>query len=102
VPHRIRIWGLWSHKAGSDAPAGSPMPADAAGLGHRDDPAAYERDRARDLALVELGYIVVRVTYRRVMDDWPSLERALLAIIRRNEHRWQSSHRSAEIAVSLR
>jgi very-short-patch-repair endonuclease len=68
---------------------------------HHDDPAAYERDRARDLALVELGYIVVRVTYRRVMDDCSSVERALLAVIRRNEHRWQSSHRSAGIAVSL-
>ena len=68
---------------------------------HHDNPQAYERDRARDLALVELGYIVVRVTHRRVMQDWPSVERALLAIVRRQEHRWQPIHRAAGLAVTL-
>lgn len=68
---------------------------------HHDNPDAYERDRARDLALLERGYLVARVTYRRVMNDWPSVERALLTVIRRGEHRWQSSHRSAGIAVTL-
>lgn len=67
---------------------------------HHDNPAAYERDRARDLALIERGYLVVRVTYQRVMTDWPAVERALLAIVRRREHRWQSIHRSAGIAVA--
>ncbi|MGO4691860.1 endonuclease domain-containing protein [Glaciibacter sp. 2TAF33] len=66
---------------------------------HHANPNAYERDRARDLALVERGYIVVRVTYRRVMEDWPAVERALLAVVRRQEHRWQSVHRSAGIAI---
>jgi very-short-patch-repair endonuclease len=66
---------------------------------HHDNPAAYERDRARDLALIERGYVVVRVTYKRVMYDWPAVERALLAIVRRQEHRWQSIHRSAGIAI---
>lgn len=68
---------------------------------HHDSPDAYERDRARDLALVGLGYIVVRVTHRRVMQDWASIERALLAIVRRQEHRWQPVHRSAGLAVRL-
>ncbi|TFD83384.1 DUF559 domain-containing protein [Cryobacterium psychrotolerans] len=68
---------------------------------HHDNPQAYERDRARDLALVELGYIVVRVTHRRVMQDWASVERALLAIVRRQEHRWQPLHRAAGLAVTL-
>jgi very-short-patch-repair endonuclease len=67
---------------------------------HHDNPTAYERDRARDLALIERGYIVVRVTYRRVMTDWAAVERALLAIVRRREHRWQPVHRSAGIAVA--
>ncbi|WP_157509484.1 DUF559 domain-containing protein [Glaciibacter superstes] len=66
---------------------------------HHDNPTAYERDRARDLALIERGYVVVRVTYRRVMTDWPAVERALLAIVRRHEHRWQSVHRAAGVAV---
>lgn len=68
---------------------------------HHENPAAYERDRARDLALAELGYIVVRVTFRRVMEDWASVERALLAIVRRQEHRWQPVHRAAGIAITL-
>lgn len=68
---------------------------------HHDNPDAYERDRARDLALVQPGYIVVRVTHRRVMQDWTSVERALLAIVRRQEHRWQPVHRVAGIAVTL-
>jgi very-short-patch-repair endonuclease len=67
---------------------------------HHDNPAAYERDRARDLALVERGYLVVRVTYKRVMEDRPAVERALLAVVRRQEHRWQSIHRSAGIAAA--
>ncbi|WP_158603955.1 endonuclease domain-containing protein [Cryobacterium tepidiphilum] len=68
---------------------------------HHDKPQAYERDRARDLALVEQGYLVVRVTYRRVMNDWPSIERALLTIVRRQEHRWQPVHRRAGLATFL-
>jgi very-short-patch-repair endonuclease len=66
---------------------------------HHADPTAYERDRARDLALVERGYLVVRVTYRSVMQDWPAIERAVLAIVRRNEHRWQPIHRTAGLAT---
>lgn len=68
---------------------------------HHDNPEAYERDRARDLALMERGYLVARVTYRRVMSDWPSVEKALLSVIRRGEHHWQSCHRSAGIALTL-
>jgi very-short-patch-repair endonuclease len=68
---------------------------------HHENPDAYERDRARDLALVELGFIVVRVTHRRIMRDWASVERALMAIVRRREHRWQAVHRAAGIAVTL-
>ena len=47
---------------------------------------AYENDRARDLALNELDYLVIRPTYRRVMFDWPSAERAIMAIVGRGDH----------------
>lgn len=67
---------------------------------HHTDPAAYERDRARDLALFERGYLVIRVTYRSVMQDWPAIERAILTIVRRNEHRWQPMHRAAGLTAS--
>jgi very-short-patch-repair endonuclease len=68
---------------------------------HHDNPQAYERDRARDLALVAMGYVVIRVSYRKVMYDWASVEDAILAVVRRNEHKWQTVHRSAGIAVSM-
>jgi very-short-patch-repair endonuclease len=62
---------------------------------HHTDSAAYERDRARDLALIERGSLVIRVTYRSVMKQWPAIERAILTIVRRKEHRWQPVHRAA-------
>lgn len=71
------------------------------GRAHHDNPWAYEKDRARDLALVALGYVVIRVTYRRVLYDWQSVEAAILAIVRRGEHKWQPRHRSAGVAVTL-
>ena len=56
---------------------------------HHTDHDAYERDRARDLELVRRGYLVVRVTYLQVMTGWANVERAILEITRRGEHRWQ-------------
>ena len=34
------------------------------------------------------GYLVVRLTYRMVMRDWERVERGMLALIDRGEHRW--------------
>ena len=49
---------------------------------------AFERDRGRDLALVEQGRLVIRVSQRQVLDEWPRIERAILAIVRSRRHRW--------------
>jgi very-short-patch-repair endonuclease len=51
------------------------------GRTYHEDPAAFEEDRRRDAELVARGYIVVRLSYRRVMDDWPWCERMVLAAI---------------------
>lgn len=48
---------------------------------------AFERDRARDRALIERGYLVIRVTQSQVLGDWPRFERTLLALVRSNRHR---------------
>ncbi|HEU0205398.1 MAG TPA: DUF559 domain-containing protein [Pseudolysinimonas sp.] len=48
--------------------------------------AGYEEDRRRDLALVSLGYLVVRVAYRQVIENWREVEHQLLTIIRQREH----------------
>jgi very-short-patch-repair endonuclease len=55
-------------------------------------PAAFEKDRRRDLDLAVLGYLVVRVTYARVIDEWAGFEADLLTLIRRREHRWRARH----------
>ena len=46
----------------------------------------YRRDRERDLELVRLGYIVVRLTYDQVMYGWDVVEKKILELIGRREH----------------
>lgn len=59
--------------------------------------AAFEEDRLRDLRLTVLGYLVVRVTYSRVIGDWAGVEQQLLALIRRDEHLWRSGSLAANV-----
>ncbi|WP_299573327.1 DUF559 domain-containing protein [uncultured Williamsia sp.] len=47
----------------------------------------YEADRARDRRLVQLGYVVLRLSYHQVVHDWPETEKVVLDLIRRREHR---------------
>lgn len=47
----------------------------------------YEADRARDRRLVQLGYVVLRLSYQQVVHDWPTTEEAILDLVRRREHR---------------
>jgi very-short-patch-repair endonuclease len=44
------------------------------------------RDYDRDLALVALGYIVVRLRYDHVIRHWDQAERAILAVVRERRH----------------
>lgn len=53
----------------------------------------FEEDRARDAALLALGYLVMRFSYRRVMDDWAAVEQQILALIRRRAHRGRTRSR---------
>jgi len=52
----------------------------------------FERDRARDRALTFRGYLVIRASYRQVMDGWPIVEAQILALVRRREHLWRAPH----------
>ncbi|MCH1884272.1 DUF559 domain-containing protein [Agrococcus sp. ARC_14] len=56
-----------------------------------------QADRARDRQLAARGYLPLRLTYRQIVDDWPNVERDILAIIRRGDHRWP---RSADVRLS--
>ncbi|WP_405216076.1 DUF559 domain-containing protein [Agrococcus sp. Ld7] len=49
---------------------------------------AYESDRRRDRRLIARGFIVMRLTYRQIHDEWPEIEREILTIVRRGDHRW--------------
>jgi very-short-patch-repair endonuclease len=51
-------------------------------------PEAFETDRGRDLALLERGFEVIRVSYRQVMEEWPRIEAAIRDRIARRAHRW--------------
>lgn len=50
------------------------------------DPAAFERDRARDAILSALGYRVLRFSYVQVMFNWPMVEAALIGALVRGDH----------------
>lgn len=54
---------------------------------HHADAAAYERDRRRDRRLVARGFLVIRLSYRQIHDEWEEVERDLLAIVRAGGHR---------------
>lgn len=56
---------------------------------------AFIVDRSRDLALLRLGYIVVRVGYQHVVHEWQVVELTVRELIARGEHRWSAAHRRA-------
>jgi very-short-patch-repair endonuclease len=59
---------------------------------HGDDE-SYEKDRARDAVLVAAGYVVIRCSYRQVMESWSDIEGKIVALVRRREHLWRAPHR---------
>ncbi|MFC7431944.1 MULTISPECIES: endonuclease domain-containing protein [unclassified Agrococcus] len=75
-----------------DLVVGDRLVVECDGAEHHGDWRAHAADRARDRGLVAAGYLVVRLTYRQVIDDWPAVEQDLLALVRRGAHR-RSNHR---------
>jgi very-short-patch-repair endonuclease len=58
-----------------------------------DRPGDFEEDRRRDRALVVAGYLVLRASYRQVMDEWQVIERQIVTIVRSGRHRWPAGRR---------
>lgn len=56
------------------------------GYAYHGDRESFERDRRRDARLVELGYVVIRVSYRQLAEAWHEVERAILAVVRSGRH----------------
>ncbi|MHC2184527.1 hypothetical protein ACVLV4_000151 [Rathayibacter agropyri] len=52
-----------------------------------------EEDYRRSLALHARGFVVVRLSARQVLYDWPATEAVLAGMIRRGVHRWGSRSR---------
>ncbi|MCD2443453.1 endonuclease domain-containing protein [Agromyces sp. SYSU K20354] len=50
--------------------------------------AEFESDRRRDFELAMRGYLVLRLSYRMVMDEWDTSAAGLRALVARGEHRW--------------
>jgi very-short-patch-repair endonuclease len=56
------------------------------GAEYHTDPVRFEADRRRDALLSARGYRVLRFSYRLVIDDWPTVETAVLAAVARGDH----------------
>jgi very-short-patch-repair endonuclease len=48
--------------------------------------AAFESDRERDRLLGSRGYVVIRFSYRQIMEDWPGCVERILAALDRGDH----------------
>jgi very-short-patch-repair endonuclease len=60
---------------------------------------AFEEDRRRDLELIKRGYLVVRLSYDQVMNQWESVVSVIRDLVSRREHRWAARHVRAGLAA---
>jgi very-short-patch-repair endonuclease len=51
----------------------------------------FEADRARDRRLVALGYLLIRASYRQILEEWDVIAEQVATLVRRNEHRWRTT-----------
>ncbi|WP_022889345.1 endonuclease domain-containing protein [Agromyces italicus] len=51
-------------------------------------PVEFENDRRRDFELAMRGYLVLRLSYTMVVDEWEVTSRGILELIARGAHRW--------------
>lgn len=56
------------------------------GRAFHDTASRFEEDRRRDARLSTLGYRVLRFSFRQVMDEWGTVEAAVLAAVARLDH----------------
>ncbi|WP_157001611.1 endonuclease domain-containing protein [Agromyces laixinhei] len=92
VSRRVRhITQAWIPGVGRvDLLIGDRLVVELDGAGFHIDPPEFEEDRRRGLELAMQGYLLVRLTYRMVVDDWDRTQSMVLELIARGEHRWGS------------
>lgn len=59
---------------------------------HHDDDSGRAKDRARDIALIARGYLVIRLDVRQILDEWPATLAVIRALMARREHVWRAVH----------
>jgi very-short-patch-repair endonuclease len=63
------------------------------------DKKSFREDKRRDLALVELGFLVIRLSYEQVMFQWKRVLAVIRGLMRRGEHLWSARHRRGAFVV---
>lgn len=53
----------------------------------------FETDRRRDRELLRRGYLVFRISYRMLYQDWEQTKSAILEMVRRDDHLWPRARR---------
>jgi very-short-patch-repair endonuclease len=86
VRHRTQAWIRGVGRV--DLLIGDRLVVELDGAGFHIDAPDFEEDRRRGLELARQGYLLVRLTYRMVMDDWDTTRATVLEIIAHGEHRW--------------
>ncbi|MDP3209614.1 MAG: DUF559 domain-containing protein [Rhodoglobus sp.] len=81
-----------------DLVVGERLVVEADGRTWHEGATSFHADRTRDLALLRLGYVVIRISYAHVMNEWMLVELAVRALIERREHLWSTGHRRAGLA----
>lgn len=89
--HRIRLHAepqVWVDGVGRvDLLVGDRLVVEVDGFETHGTREAFERDRRRDRALVERGYLVIRVTMQQIFAEWDRIERSIQAVVRSGRHR---------------
>ncbi|WP_157674799.1 DUF559 domain-containing protein [Agrococcus jejuensis] len=94
--HRVRVRPqVWIEDMRVDLVVGDVLVIECDGGEHHASWAAQAADRARDRRLTTLGYVVVRLTYRQIVDDWDAVERDLLALVRAHRRRTRRNVRES-------
>ena len=84
---RIKLTTQWPVRGARryDMKIGRSLLIETDGREHHDRPEAFHNDRDVDQVAVSRGYVVMRLTYRHVVHEWPDTLERILTFVR---HRW--------------
>jgi very-short-patch-repair endonuclease len=85
---------VWIEGMRVDLLVGDVLVVECDGGEHHASWTAQAADRARDRRLTTLGFVVVRLTYGQIVDDWEAVEADLLSLVRRRAHRARGEMRT--------